>query len=167
MEISRLSDTSVKIKTKTAVLVVDPDAKVEAEVILHITPFETGEELVTNKKIVIDGPGDYEIMDVAITGTSYGDFMGYSIDDGSTRVLVAPSHAIDKVKDEEGYSALIVKAVAALDIEKITSFAPDVCIVLGDPMLLDHISETKKFTKINVRKVDESLKGQVVVLQKE
>jgi hypothetical protein len=167
MEISRLSDTSVKIKTKTAVLVVDPDVKTEAEVVLHITPFETGESLVTNEKIVIDGPGDYEVMDVAITGVSYGDFMGYSIDDGATKVLITPSHAIDKVKDEEGYSALIVKAVAAVDIEKITSFGPDICIVLGDPMLLDHIADTKKMQKINVRKIDESLKGQVVVLQKE
>ncbi|HRN96179.1 MAG TPA: hypothetical protein PLD54_01900, partial [Candidatus Levybacteria bacterium] len=143
------------------------DGKTEAEVVLHITPFENGEELVTNKKIVIDGPGDYEIMDVAITGVSHGDFMGYIIDDDTTRVLIAPSHAIDKVKDEEGFAALILKAVAAVDIEKITSFAPDICIVLGDPMLLDHATDAKKITKVNVRKVDETLKGQVVVLQKE
>jgi hypothetical protein len=167
MEISRLSDTSIKIKTKTAVLVVDPDTKIEAEIVLHITPFEDGENLVSNKKIVIDGPGDYEVMDVAITGTAYGDFMGYTIDDDTTRIIIVPSHAIDKVKDEEGYSALVVKAVAAVDIEKITSFVPDICIVMGDPMLLDHITDTKKLPKINVRKVDETLKGQVVVLQKE
>jgi hypothetical protein len=39
--------------------------------------------------------------------------------------------------------------------------------VLGDPMLLDHAVDKKKLTKVNVRKVDETLKGQVVVLQKE
>lgn len=167
MEISRLSDTSIKIKTKTAVIVVDPDVKAEADVVLHISPFEQGENLITNKRIVIDGPGDYEVMDVAITGTAHGDFTGYIIDDDTTRILVVPSHVIDKVKDEEGFSALIVKAVSAVDIQKITSFVPDVCVVLGDPMLLDHVSDVKKLTKLNVRKVDESLKGQVVVLQKE
>jgi hypothetical protein len=167
MEISRLSDTSIRIKTKTAVLVVDPDLKTEADVVLNITPFEKGDDLVSDKKIVIDGPGDYEVMDVAITGVSYGDFMGYTIDDDTTRIIIAPSHAIDKVKDEEGYSALVVKAVAAVDIEKIASFSPEICIVVGDPMLLDHVTDVKKMPKINVRKIDESLKGQVVVLQKE
>lgn len=167
MEISRLSDTSVKIKTKTATLVVDPDVKVEAEVLLHITPFENDSNLVSKKRIIIDGPGDYEVMDVAITGISYGDFMGYSIDDGTTKVIIAPSHAIESVKDEEGYAAVIIKAVAAVDLEKISSFTPDVCIVFGDPMLLDHVDAAKKQAKLNVRRIDESLKGQVVVLKKD
>ncbi len=167
MEISRLSDTSIKIKTKTATLVVDPDVKTEADVVLHITPFEKGESLVINKRIVIDGPGDYEVMDVAIQGIDYGNFMGYSIDDGVSRVLIAPSSAIDKVKDEEGFSALVIKAVQAVDLEKISSFVPDICIVLADPMLLDHATEAKKVQKVNVRRIDDSLKGQVVVLRKE
>lgn len=167
MEIVRLSDTSIKIKTKTASLVLDPDVKTEAEIVLHMTPFEKGETLVLNKRIVIDGPGDYEIMDVAITGIAYGDFMGYVIDDGVTKVLVAPSVALEKIKDEEGFAALVIKAVDAVDLEKISSFVAGVCLILGDPMLLDHATETKKLHKINVRKIDEALKGQVVVLQKE
>ncbi len=167
MEISRLSDTSIKIKTKTATLVLDPDVKTDAEVVLYITPFEKGDTLVSNKRIVIDGPGDYEVMDVAITGVAYGNFMGYIIDDGNLKVLVGPSSAFEKIKDEEGFAALIIKAVDAVDIEKISSFAQDICLVLGDPMLLDHAAESKKLTKINVRRIDETLKGQVVVLRKE
>lgn len=167
MEISRLSDTSIKIKTKTAVLVVDPDVKTEADVVLNITPFESGEKLVINKRLVIDGPGDYEISDVAIQGVEYGSFMGYSIDDGTFRVMVAPSVALDKVKDEEGYSALVIKAVEAVDLEKISSFSSDVCLILADPMLLDHATDAKKIQKINLRRIDESLKGQVVVLRKD
>ena len=167
MEITRLTDTSVKIKTKTASLVIDPNMKAEAEVILTVVPGEVNESVITNNRIVIDGPGDYEIMDVAIQGVKYGDFLGYKIDDGIARLLIAPSTAIDKVKDEEGISALLIKAVEAFDIEKVTSFSPSVCLVFGDPMLLDHAMEAKKSPKVNIRKIDESLSGQVVVLQKE
>lgn len=167
MEIIRLSDTSIKIKTKTATLVLDPDVKTEAEVVLQMTPFEKGESLVLNKRIVIDGPGDYEIMDVAITGIAYENFMGYIVDDGVTKIFVAPSVALEKIKDEEGFAALVVKAVDTIDLEKISAFVAGVCLILGDPMLLDHATETKKLPKINVRKIDEALKGQVVVLQKE
>jgi hypothetical protein len=167
MDITRLTGTSVKIKTKTASLVIDPNAKAEAEVILTVVHGEVDESVVTNNRIVIDGPGEYEIMDVAIQCVRYGDFLGYRIDDGAARLLIAPSTVIDKVKDEEAISALLIKAVEAFDIEKVTSFSPGVCIVFGDPMLLDHATDAKKSQKVNIRKIDETLAGQVVVLQKE
>lgn len=167
MEISRLSESSIKIKTKTASLVIDPNAKTDAEVVLCMVKGEADPTLVSNTRIVIDGPGDYEVMDIAITGQAYGEYTGYSIDDGSSRVLVVPSTVAEKEKDEEGYTALIVKAVLGFDLAKISSFAPEVCIVFGDPMNLDHATEAKKSPKINVRKIDESIKGQVIVLQKE
>lgn len=167
MEIARLSDTSIKIKTKTATLVVDPNTKVEADIILQIVGEDSDSSLVSNNRIVIDGPGDYEIMDVVIKGVRYGEFVGYYVDDGLSRLMLIPSTVVETEKDEEGYNALVVKVVSGFDVEKITSFAPNVCLVFGDPMLVDHATEAEKQQKVNVRRLDEALKGQVIVLRKD
>lgn len=167
MEVTRLTDTSIKIKTKTAILVVDPNNKAEADVILLVDPNDADVKMVTNSRITIEGPGDYEIMDVAIQGKTFGNYYGYTIDDGMSKIYVIPSVAVEKEKDEEGLNALIVKAVEGFDIEKVTSFAPDLCLAFGDAMQIDHATEAKKVNKINVRKFDDSLKGQIVLLRKE
>lgn len=167
MEVTRLTDTSIKVKTKTASFVIDPNGKAEADVILLIDPSDADTKLVSNSRITIEGPGDYEVMDVAIQGQSFGKYYGYTLDDGASKIYIIPSVAVEKEKDEEGFNALIVKAVEGFDIEKVTSFAPDICLAFGDPVQIDHATEAKKVTKVNVRKVDDSLKGQVVLLRKE
>jgi hypothetical protein len=167
MEITRLTDTSIRIKTKTATFVVDPNLKTDADVTLIMQSEESDPKLVENARLVIDGPGDYEVMDVAITGIKYGDFVGYSIDDGSSKILIVPSTVAEKEKDEEGYTALIIKGVLGFDLTKVSSYSADICLVFGDQMNLDHATESAKVSKINIRKIDETLKGQVVVLRKE
>lgn len=81
MDISYLGHSAFKIKTKTATVITDPYdpkivgfsyPKVEAEIVTisHHLHDHDYTERVTGIKKIIDGPGEYEVMEVSIIGIS-------------------------------------------------------------------------------------------------
>ena len=81
MEITYLGHSSFRIKTKKATLVTDPFdpamvglkfAKVSADIITlsHDHKDHNMSDLVTGAKMVIEGPGEYEVSEVSVVGIS-------------------------------------------------------------------------------------------------
>jgi L-ascorbate metabolism protein UlaG (beta-lactamase superfamily) len=81
MDISYLGHSSFKIKTKTATVITDPfDPKVlgikyppvEGDIVTvsHDHPDHNYTTAVKNVRKFIDGPGEYEVMDVSVIGIS-------------------------------------------------------------------------------------------------
>lgn len=79
MDITYLGHSSFKIKTRTATVITDPfdpqmvglkysEAEGEIVTVSHAHKDHNAVEKVTGVKKVIEGPGEYEIMDISIIG---------------------------------------------------------------------------------------------------
>ncbi len=77
MDIYPLGHASFKIKGKTATVVTDPyEGKAEADIVLvsHEHPDHNAISKVSGEPFIVNGPGEYEIKDVTVTGVpSYHD----------------------------------------------------------------------------------------------
>lgn len=167
MEIVRISDSSIKIKSKNATIVVDPTAKTEGDVVIMLDPVQSDASLVEGTKVIIQGPGEYEIAGVSISGEKIGSDIMYRLDDEVCRVILASSKIVATAKEEEGDHALLLKAVEPVASDGLSSFVQDVCVVFGVTENLPQESDTvKKLPKINLRKL-EGLKGSVIILSKD
>lgn len=167
MEISKLGDTGLKIKTKNITVVVDPAAKAEADVIIHLdrmVPLNAKD--IQGAKLTIDGPGEFEIAGLSITGEKVGQDVMYRLDDEAFGLILATSRIVATAKEEEGEQALVVEAAAPVQADLLDSYVQDVCVVFGASANLPQAADIKKEPKVNLRKL-EDLKGAVVVLAKE
>lgn len=162
MEVVYLSDSNVKIKTKQAVFVVNPDTKVDGDVVL----LTTGVRKEFGDKLVIYAPGEYEISGVSIKGERLGDGMVYELLEEQQKILLGPIKSITDVKDQEGYTASVVYADDKFDENALASLSSEVVAVYGREEMISLDPQTiKRVDKINLKKIDE-LKGFVAYLSK-
>lgn len=168
MEISKLGETGLRIKTKNTTVVVDPVAKTDAEIVIHLdrsVPLNTKE--VEGVKLVIDGPGEYEVAGLSITGERVGQDVMYRMDDEAFGLILSSSRIAATAKEEDGEQALVIKAVTPVQADLLNAYVQDVGIVFGTPENLPQEgADVRRVPKVNLRKL-EDLKGTVVVLAKE
>ena len=162
MEVIYLSNSSVKVKTKQAVFIVNPDTKVDGDVVL----LTTGVRNEFGDKLVIYAPGEYEISGVSIKGERLGEGIVYELLEEQQKILLGPIKSITDVKDQEGYAASVVYADSKFDENALASLSSEIVVVYGPEDMISLDSQTvKKVDKINLKKIDE-LKGFVVYLCK-
>lgn len=165
MEVSFLKDSSIKIKTKNATIVTNPVIKVQAEVVIltsSVSVFD--KEKVEGVKVVISGPGEYEVGGVAITGRDMKGETVYTVSTDSMTVLLLPSSALSKIKEEDEYAAMIIEANADVKDSDFTSFPSNFFIFYGNEAHLPQgIDKPSKVGKINLRK-KEDLGGSIFYL---
>ena len=164
MEVVRLGDKSIKIRSKNATIVVDPSTKTDADVIVIMT---SGIDIsfVQTAKLIIQGAGEYEVMGVAIKSEQQGNGLWISVMDDPYKILICLSTNVGKATEEEGYDALVVKATDLVQKDLLASFAQKVCIVFGSSEFLP-TGDVKIFSKVNIKKLEE-VAGSIVVLGKE
>ena len=112
MEITRLSDSSFSLKTKTAQLTINLQRQIEVA------------------GIVINGPGEYEIKGFSITGHKGGVYLieaeeirlGYLTEKDPVDVLIANSW--ETVKDVQPSIVIPVDAAAAAVLVKASGLEP-------------------------------------------
>lgn len=156
MEISKVSNTSVKLKGKNASVVIDPSGKVDAEIVIASShPDSLAIDKVDGKRLIISGPGEYEVGGISITGKETKGGVLYQMYD-QVKVLFAPSAAISFVPDDEEFDALIIKISGEIPKD---AFAPinAKCVVLLGDLSLTHMtaSEVENTAKINLKKTAE------------
>lgn len=162
MEIARLSGSSIRIKTKNAILVIDPQPKTEADAYL----FTSTSNKFGSETLSIYGPGEFEVKGVSIKGEKVEDFVCYDFLDESKRILVLPNLEAAKSRETEEYDAVIVNISQKTDDSLLSNIGSELLILYGDSSLitLDQNS-VKKTEKINLKKADE-FKGFTVFLEK-
>ncbi|MGE5042064.1 MAG: hypothetical protein ACM3IJ_04120 [Candidatus Levyibacteriota bacterium] len=153
MEVSK-SGTSVKLKGKNASLVIDPTSKAEAEIVIATAaPDSLVLDKVEGKRLVIAGPGEYEVGGISVTGITTKNGIIYQILDG-TKVMFAPSSAISQVPDDEDFDCLLVKVVGELSKDALGPINTKCVILFGDTA--GHsLGEVENAPKINLKKTAE------------
>lgn len=104
MEIVSVSGQSLRIKGKTVTTLVTPvlgKSKVAADVILfHNRSHEAVDvSAVEGLKLIVDGPGDYEVGGMKISAQRIGDDVIYSLFLDGIEILITKASTSEKMKD--------------------------------------------------------------------
>lgn len=136
MEIAIVSGDSLKVKGKTAQVLIDPSsdmAKTEASAILLLSSQHAHVSKVEGYRLVIEGPGEYEISGIKISAFELHNHLAYEIHvDGVELLLVTAQSlkaSLEKVKE---YHVVVVRSDASLNQSVITTLSPQVVILYGE-----------------------------------
>lgn len=165
MEISLLKDTSIKIKSKTCAVIVDPVSKTDGDVVILTNPADSliDAEKVESSKITIDGAGEYEIGGMSITIIDKGELL-YSFYADSMKVLLLSESMLSKLKEEDEYNAIIVKVNEEVKDTVFSNLPSDLFIFYGDLEKVQLKEENiKKVSKVNLKKKEE-YEGSIILL---
>src|SRR5947208_751003 len=109
MEISAIGSSSVKIKGKNAAIVVDPVSKVDAEIVIATQSLDSlALEKVGGARLVISGPGEYEVGGISVSGKASKGGVTYQLLE-NTKVLFTTSTLIESVPDDENFDCVVIK----------------------------------------------------------
>lgn len=162
MDLTKLSDLSLKIKLKKLTIVTDPEKKADAEVAI-VTAGVPDKTMYDEYALVIEGPGEYEKNGIYIKGEKVGEGIAYTIIDGTSKIHFAESTALEKFKEED-IEVLIVKAVAKVDESTLSSFSGSIVAVYGNPEFIQISPEVAKHTNKITSKTREEFAGSIVIL---
>jgi len=134
MEISRLSENAVKIKGKTVVIGIDPTAgkgPIDAAVLLNrsLSP----KEIITDgDPLIINGPGEYEIKGIKMSGLGKKNDIVYSARIDNIRVCCMNASALPKTKDIlEECEIVLINADNIPDQKLLIGLNPNVVVLYG------------------------------------
>ena len=165
MEITKLPNAGVRVKSKNTSFIVDPaDGKIEGDVvILYEKPQDY---LKFSGKLVIDSPGEYEVGGVSIKGERVRGFLVFDFFEDGQRLVVISNPDITGDIETEGSKVALVRLAKKLSDETLSSIQSEIISFYGPEEFLPQEKETlKRIDKINLKKTDE-LKGYLVYLSK-
>lgn len=155
MELSFVSDNSIKIKTKKTTIVVDPDTSVAADGALFTSPTQNvreGKIFSQIKKILIDGPGEYEIGGLMIKAKRVEEELLYHLDSQDGRFFLLPSSLIDKLKEEEESPTVVIHMESKVDERIFSQFPSHLCVVYGPESFLSFAQDSVvRLSRVNLR----------------
>lgn len=104
MEITRVSEQSIKIKGKQVSVLVNPlpgKIKTSADIVMFFerVPEVFDSATVEGLKLVVEGPGEYEVGGVKITGERYGDIYYYLISLDGLELIIAKGSTLARLKE--------------------------------------------------------------------
>ncbi|MCL4354379.1 hypothetical protein M1349_02800 [Patescibacteria group bacterium] len=164
MDISLTKDNSLKIKGKKTAIVTDPVSKTEADIVI-ITDSSASYDLdkVEGKRLVIEGPGEYEVGGVSIVAKNIkGDLVFYITD--FSRILLLPASAVSKIQEEDEFDAVIIKVQEKINEDAFSAFNSKSFILYGDLSQATLKSENiEKTNKVSLKKTGEYF-GKIIML---
>jgi hypothetical protein len=154
MDITLLPDNAIRIKGKSASLVLNPTksiGKTEAEGVLNLDSSPNfSSEKTEGSRITISGPGEFEVGGVKVSTTKVIDKFVAQVDVDNVRIVAGSGASIEKISDKfEGGGIALINADAEFDYSALSKIEPSVLIVYGD--LKDEVS--KKLGKDSSTKV--------------
>lgn len=162
MEIAKINEKSLRIKSKNTSFIVNPEKKVDEEIVILTEP--PADYSNFQDKIVISGPGEYEIGGVSIKSEAGGGGISFDFFEEGQRLVVLSSAALATSKDTEDAAAVVVFVDGSTD--KLAQITADVVAVIGPESILPaDRTNIKKVDKINLKKTEE-YKGFIVYLSK-
>lgn len=172
MDISIVGQQSIKIKGKKAAFIIDPAKGMPKTASDAIILLDGKKEIdlsrVTDYRTIIDGPGEYEIGGVKISGTKTpsGTLYRFSVD-GVSVIIGYPTDA-----QGEGFNVCQVAVVNAnIDLSEssfVTTLEPKISILYGEKKLEAAktlgAGNTSSISKVTITKDKLPEKMEVVVL---
>ncbi len=173
MDVLLLSKNAIKIRSKKASLIIDPDKtmpKTPADCVILMDK-ESDVSKVSDQRLLVSGPGEYEVGGLKITGISFGGKTAYDLsDENVSDLFLARASAVENVSEKvRDYSVAVINADAALNPTLITALEPRLLILYGEKAregakLLgkDEFTVSNKFSFTEDKLMEEM---QVVVLE--
>lgn len=137
MEISPLSNVSLKIKGKKGTLIVDPEksqrSKIEADGILVLNRESQDTAKVENERVILQGPGEYEVGGIKISAIKAGKQLVYILYIDGIGIALANLSSLESVKDfVSGQQVFILSVDASIDPSLLATLEPKVCLFYGE-----------------------------------
>lgn len=136
MEITFLGDNSLKIRSKRASFIVDPSqaiGKTTADAVLILSNNNYDLKKVEESRLLITGPGEYEIGGVKISVVEAENRKAYSLSFDNISLLLAQSEVIsllsEKLKEHE---VAVIRVDGELKENVITTVEPKVAVLYGN-----------------------------------
>lgn len=134
MELALLTKDSLRVKGKQGVLVIDPSStgKVEADAVL-VSSQGGKAPIVEGSRLVIYGPGEYEVAGIKVTTTGTDGNLVHTIKVDNVTVIAGTAQAISKAHDKLSESHIIAAHVTDGSLqEAVTALAPRVVVLYGE-----------------------------------
>lgn len=135
MEVTLLENNTLRIKGKKASIVVDPKkgvAKQSADAILLLKKQGFDETRVSEYRVIIKEPGEYEVGGIKLTGVGEDTAMFYSLNVDNLDMVLANTSTLSKFKEVITEPKIaILNADSEVDAEDITAIEPRVVLLYG------------------------------------
>ncbi len=161
MDIAIVNENSIKIRGKHVGFIIDPPIsgpKISADGVIYLSndlPVDTSR--VEEYRVIIKGPGEYQVNGAMITGIKTDKENVYKIALDDVQILAAKASDISKFKgDMDSSEVLILNADLEIEASVITNMEPRIVILYGEKREETAIilgkSEIKKTEKTTVSK---------------
>lgn len=137
MDIAALSTSSIKIRSKHATFIVNPIKeipKTSADAILLLNhDADTSVQRVLDYRVVINGPGEYEIGSVKVSGILIDSGFVYTMFADGLFIILGKASNVSKIKDSNisPCSIAVLNVDDSLSDSSITSLDPKVVVLYG------------------------------------
>ncbi len=136
VEATLLLGDSIKIKGKNASFVIDPAEsmkKTSADGIIFLSDKkEEGLTKAENFRVVVNGPGEYEVGGVRVLGTKAGTGFVYGLDVDNIGVFLIKASVMENAPEIKDYDVLILDADKTVKSSLITFLTPSIVILYGE-----------------------------------
>ena len=157
MDISILDSESIKIRGKSGVLIIDPNdsmPKNNADGILFQNPdSKEGISRVLDYRIIMHGPGDYEVGGIKIAGTKGKEGLLYRLTVDGVGILLAKASEISNDDKINSADVLLLDVDSDFSESLIATVDPKVAILYGKSTLealktlgKENLAPVKKFS---------------------
>jgi len=134
MEVSLLNSTTLRLKGKSIVLIVDPvaqKAKIAGDAVIFLRE-ENKEIDVEGSRLNIFGSGDYEVGGVKITGIKSGDILSYYVLLDGMSLLIGKASGIKGKESLRDVDVVIILSDIIVDQSSLASVTSGVAIFYGE-----------------------------------
>lgn len=137
MEVSTLSQDTIRIKGKQASIVIDPVKTVkptQSDAILVFNSLLTHDfAKIEGSRLLIQGSGEYEIGGIKVSSYLLDQELVYQVMVDNVEVFVIKGQSLEKAKDKaREYDMVIVLADSSFDSAHLTAFSPRVIVLYGE-----------------------------------
>lgn len=134
MEVALLSKGSVKIRSKLATFIVDPDntlAKTEADAVISLDG-DGDVSKISEFRAIISGPGEYEIKGVKISADKNEQGIFYKLSIDKLDVLLTKASTLSKIENALSSHVVVIHADDVPSDKVVTAMQPSVVVLYGE-----------------------------------
>ncbi len=136
MEIAIIDKNTIKVKTKKTTFIIDPIAstpKTPADAILLLQKSKGDLQRVTDYRLVIDGPGEYELGGVKISAFKIDGKLAYGLIGDGVETVIGESSVLNKLADKfQEKTIAVINMDEDLNESVITTIEPKIVIFYGE-----------------------------------
>ncbi len=135
MDISILSETSIKIKGKTASFAIDPrniKGKVEVDAVIVCDNDVLATDRIESSRLTIQGPGEYEIGGVKISGVKSQNHSLYYLSLDNMVVMVGKASDLKGKESIRDADIVVIHADSVVDTSLLATLNPKTAVFYGE-----------------------------------